>query len=182
MTEDEKAIESEIQAKELNAPRLTSENVDSVIVGEAYHVFPGTTLTVCCLVLRNGFSVTGESAAAVWKILTKNWAGKLLEAMPATRFGCLRDMRCASVYSLRAYLAWQTWQLLQRCGMEKRVRIENADLSDSRIVVEIWKCNALLKLVCMDYPADLREFTVSSDQYLVVREARTAPINATVPG
>lgn len=66
--------------------------------------------------------------------------------------------------------------------MEKRVRIENADLSDSRIVVEIWKRNALLKLVRLDYPADLREFTVSGDQYLVVREARTATMNATVPG
>ena len=58
--------------------------------------------------------------------------------------------------------------------MEKRVRIENADFSDSRIVVEIWKGNALLKLVRMDYPADLREFIVSGDQYLVIREARKA--------
>lgn len=63
MTEDEKAIESEIQEKGLNAPRLSPESIDSVIVGEDYHVFPGTTLTVCCLVLRNGFTVTGESAA-----------------------------------------------------------------------------------------------------------------------
>ena len=29
-----------------------------------YHVFPGTTLTVCCLILENGFTVTGQSAAA----------------------------------------------------------------------------------------------------------------------
>ena len=35
-----------------------------MITGEDYHVFPGTTLTVCCLKLRNGFTVTGESAAA----------------------------------------------------------------------------------------------------------------------
>ena len=34
------------------------------IVGEAYHVFPGTTLTVCCLTLANGFNVVGESACA----------------------------------------------------------------------------------------------------------------------
>lgn len=63
MTEDEKAIESEIQGKGLSAPRLSPESIDAVIIGEAYHVFPGTTLTVCCLVLRNGFTVTGESAA-----------------------------------------------------------------------------------------------------------------------
>ena len=61
---DEKAIEAEIQAKGLNAPRLTPEAIDATIVGCAYQVFPGTTLTVCCLSLRNGYQVTGESAAA----------------------------------------------------------------------------------------------------------------------
>lgn len=63
MNKDEQAIESEIQTKELNAPRLSPEKIDAVIAGEDYHVFPGTTLTVCCLKLRNGFAVTGESAA-----------------------------------------------------------------------------------------------------------------------
>lgn len=60
----EKEIEQEIQAKNLNAPRLTPASIDAVIAGEDYHVFPGTPLTVCCLTLRNGFTVTGESAAA----------------------------------------------------------------------------------------------------------------------
>lgn len=64
MNKDEQAIEAEIQAKGLNAPRLSPEKIDAVITGEDYHVFPGTTLTVCCLKLRNGFTVTGESAAA----------------------------------------------------------------------------------------------------------------------
>ncbi|MFC7399575.1 Gp49 family protein [Chelatococcus sp. GCM10030263] len=48
----------------MNAPRLTPGHIDEQIVGEAYHVFPGTTLTICALALRNGFHVTGESAAA----------------------------------------------------------------------------------------------------------------------
>ena len=61
---NEAQIEQEIQAKGLNAPRLSPEKIDAVIVGEDYYVFPGTTLTVCCLKLRNGFTVTGESAAA----------------------------------------------------------------------------------------------------------------------
>lgn len=61
---DEQAIEQEIQAKGLNAPRLTPEAIDATVVSEQYHVFEGTTLTVCCLKLRNGFTVTGESAAA----------------------------------------------------------------------------------------------------------------------
>lgn len=61
---NEDAVESEIQAKGLNAPRLSPALIDEQIVAEAYHVFPGTTLTVCALTLRNGFNVVGESAAA----------------------------------------------------------------------------------------------------------------------
>ena len=64
MSINEQAIESEIQAKNLNAPRLSPDKIDAVIIGEDYYVFPGTTLTVCCLQLRNGFTVTGESASA----------------------------------------------------------------------------------------------------------------------
>lgn len=57
-------IESEIQAKGLNAPRLTPRLIDEAILAESYHVFPGTTTTVCCLTLKNGFTVVGEAAAA----------------------------------------------------------------------------------------------------------------------
>ena len=64
MSKNEQALEAEIQAKGLNAPRLNPAMIDATITGEAYHVFPGTTLTVCALTLRNGFIVTGESAAA----------------------------------------------------------------------------------------------------------------------
>lgn len=61
---DETATEDEIRAKGKVAPRLTPGLIDDQIVGEAYYVFPGTTLTVCALTLKNGFNVTGESAAA----------------------------------------------------------------------------------------------------------------------
>ena len=61
---DEKAIEAEINAKGLNAPRLNPDMIDAAIVSEQYHVFTGTTMTVCALTLRNGYIVTGESAAA----------------------------------------------------------------------------------------------------------------------
>lgn len=61
---NESEVEAEIQAKNLNAPRLTPALIDEQIVSEAFHVFPGTTLTVCALTLRNGFQVVGESAAA----------------------------------------------------------------------------------------------------------------------
>lgn len=64
MSKDETAIEAEIQAKGLHAPRLTPQQIDSMIDKVEFHVFPGTTLTVCAMTLRNGFIVTGESAAA----------------------------------------------------------------------------------------------------------------------
>lgn len=59
---DEQELEQEIQEKGLDAPRLTPELIDSVIVAEQFHVFEGSQLTVCCLTLTNGFTVTGESA------------------------------------------------------------------------------------------------------------------------
>lgn len=61
---DEHEIEKEIQAKGLTAPRLTPADIDATIVKEMFWHPPGTTLTVCVLILRNGFNVTGESAAA----------------------------------------------------------------------------------------------------------------------
>ena len=61
---NENEVEKEIQAKGLTAPRITPDQVDAAIAGEEYHVFGGTTLTVCCLSLANGFTVTGESACA----------------------------------------------------------------------------------------------------------------------
>lgn len=61
---NEQTIEKEIMEKGLNAPRLTPEKIDTVIADEAYHVFEKTSLTVCCLTLKNGFTVTGESACA----------------------------------------------------------------------------------------------------------------------
>lgn len=64
MPMNETEIEAEIQAKGLNAPRLTPDLIDQTINSEQYHVFAGTTLTVCALTLRNGYIVTGESAAA----------------------------------------------------------------------------------------------------------------------
>ena len=62
-TDAEAAIEAEIQARERTAPRLTPATLDQKITAEQYHVFPGTTLTVCALTLENGYCVTGESAA-----------------------------------------------------------------------------------------------------------------------
>ncbi len=59
---NEVRVEEEIQKKGLNAPRLTPDLIDAVIDHDQYHVFEGSMLTVCCLTLRNGFTVVGESA------------------------------------------------------------------------------------------------------------------------
>lgn len=59
---NEAEIEQEIQEKQLNAPRLTPMSIDDAIVSVQYYVFPGTVCTVCCLTLKNGFAVVGESA------------------------------------------------------------------------------------------------------------------------
>ncbi len=61
---NEQEIEQQIQEKKLNAPRLTPDHINSVIVNEQYHVFEGTCTTVCCLTLKNGFTCIGESACA----------------------------------------------------------------------------------------------------------------------
>lgn len=46
----------------MECKRILPEELEAEIVGEDYHVFPGTTLTVCALKLRNGMAITGESA------------------------------------------------------------------------------------------------------------------------
>ena len=57
-------VEQEIKDKGLTAPRVTPALVEAAIVGEYYHIPPNTTLTLCVLTLKNGFTVTGESACA----------------------------------------------------------------------------------------------------------------------
>lgn len=61
---DELNLEAEIKGKGLNAPRLSPSMIDETIVSADYHVFKDTCLTVCCITLKNGFTVTGESACA----------------------------------------------------------------------------------------------------------------------
>lgn len=64
MSASDEAIEAEIVAKGLTAPRITNADIDRAIIQELYHVFPGTTVTICALVLRNGYLTIGHSACA----------------------------------------------------------------------------------------------------------------------
>lgn len=78
---NDQQIESEIQAKGLNAPRVTPHDIEGNISSEHYFTAssaiehneggptvaapePTKLLTFCVLVLKNGFTVTGESACA----------------------------------------------------------------------------------------------------------------------
>lgn len=61
---NEQELEQSIIDKELTAPRITPDNIDANIIGEEYYVFPGTTVTICLLTLKNKYTVTGESACA----------------------------------------------------------------------------------------------------------------------
>lgn len=44
--------------------RVTPAMIEAAIDKEHYFVVPGTTLTVCALVLKNGFTAVGEAACA----------------------------------------------------------------------------------------------------------------------
>ena len=48
----------------IGGKRVTLEALKANIVKEDFHVFHGSQLTVCVLTLKNGFTVTGESACA----------------------------------------------------------------------------------------------------------------------
>ena len=57
------SIEQQLQDKGLNSPRLDPTHIANTIVGESFHKLTNV-LTVCVLTLRNGYTVTGESACA----------------------------------------------------------------------------------------------------------------------
>lgn len=104
MSKDEQAIEQEIQRKGLTAPRLTPQHIDETIVSEAFHVFPGTTLTVCALTLRNGFLVTGESAAASPSNFDEELGRKIARDNARNKIWALEGYLLRENLSLRAAL------------------------------------------------------------------------------
>ncbi|MCB0257981.1 MAG: hypothetical protein KDI55_30025 [Anaerolineae bacterium] len=99
MNKNEQEIEKEIQEKGLNAPRLNPQMIDDTIVSEQYHVFPGTTMTVCALTLRNGFIVIGESAAASPENFDKDIGRKIARENARNKIWALEG------YNLRTKLA-----------------------------------------------------------------------------
>lgn len=83
------SIEKEIQEKGLTAPRITPERIQEIIKSEAYHVFTESQLTVCCLTLENGFTVTGESACASPENFDAEIGQKIAKANAANKIWAL---------------------------------------------------------------------------------------------
>ena len=102
-------LEQEIRAKGLTAPRITPADIEANIASEHYftaddgewcasrHVSKPkhpqlSLLTFCVLVLRNGFTVTGESACASPENFNAELGRKIA-----------RDNAVAKVWSLMGY-------------------------------------------------------------------------------
>lgn len=117
------AIEDAIKAKGLTAPRITPDDVKANIASEHYFTaaqalrlggtepHPLDLLTFCVLVLKNGFTVTGESACA---------SPENFDAEIGRRIA--RDNAVAKIwplmgYELRSHLHERAQYLAQpRCG------------------------------------------------------------------
>ena len=127
----DKDIEQQIQAKGLTAPRVTPEHIQSVISHELYFtaqqgvygeaVFHVTDLkdtpaypvhqslgllTFCVMVLKNGFTVTGESACASPENFDPEIGRKIA-----------RDNAVNKIWALEGYLLKQ--KLSEKCTDER---------------------------------------------------------------
>ncbi len=107
------SIEAEIQAKGLTAPRVTPERIESVISAEYFFTAADATkdspqmpelglLTICVLVLRNGFTVLGKSACASPENFNAELGRKIARADAVNQIWPLEG------YALRQYLFEQS--------------------------------------------------------------------------
>lgn len=117
MSTTDESIEQEIQAKGLTAPRVTPADIEANIACEHYFtagqgilgnidVVPDEDqldllelLTFCVLVLRNGFTVTGESACASPENFDAEVGRKI------ARKNAVQKVRTLMGYELRSQLA-----------------------------------------------------------------------------
>jgi hypothetical protein len=103
---DEQDVETRLQDLGLNAPRLSPEKIDAVIVSSTFTILPSGRTTICELTLKNGFTVRGESS--VISIANFNKAlGEELAYKDAKR----------KVWQLEAYLLSQ--ELSERASYAK---------------------------------------------------------------
>lgn len=103
---NEQQLEAAIQAKGLNAPRLKPEDIDAEIVSETFTILPSGKVMVCELILKNGFSVRGESAV----VSPENFNKEI--GMSVSRKNARNK-----VWELKAYLLQET--LFQQSRLSK---------------------------------------------------------------
>jgi len=89
----EESIEAEIQEKGLNAPRLTPDLIDSKIEYCEFFRVTNTTVTICAMILKNGYTVVGKSAA----VSMENFDAPLGEKIA-------RDDAREQIWALEGYL------------------------------------------------------------------------------
>lgn len=92
-----KLIEAVVVAGGQPVNRLTAAHIDAVIVKEAFHVFPDSTVTVCMLTLRNGAKVLGHNYGSI-DPSQQDWATGRREA---------RAIAVEKVWELEGYLLRQ---------------------------------------------------------------------------
>lgn len=145
-------IEQEIQAKGLTAPRVTLADIEAEIASEHYftaaealvattpipagsavYVYePLNLLTFCVLVLRNGFTVTGESACASPENFDAEIGRKIARQKAVAKIGSLLGFR------LRDRLAAPESRVLHRdAGTGQLVSAEYAAENPSTTVREV---------------------------------------------
>ena len=113
---EETELEKKLQEKGLNAPRLNPSKIDEQIEDVSYGVHFGV-LTVCCIRLKNGFTVTGESACASPETSIKKLVRTYLSRTPVIKSGCSRG------YLLREHL-WRREQHTLGNGELVQSRVE----------------------------------------------------------
>jgi hypothetical protein len=150
---NDQQIESEIQAKGLTAPRITPADIEANIVKEVYFTAAEgiaghatmtgdhsktitsehTLLTFCVLTLRNGFTVTGESACASPENFDAEIGRKIARTNAVQKIWPLMgyELKCrlAREAAIKCRLAREA---AKPAGFQDRVRAEAAEL-DERI-------------------------------------------------
>jgi len=87
LSASEAAIEAELKTKGLNAPRLTPADIDATIVGEDYHVFAGTTVTVCALKLQRLCCDRRKHRCLPGKLRCRDWPAGRARRSPQQDLG-----------------------------------------------------------------------------------------------
>lgn len=81
------------EVKASAAPRITPDRIEAAIKDEQYHVFEGTTVTVCMLTLSNGAKVIGHNYGSI-DPAQQDWTIGKIEA---------REMAVEKVWELEGY-------------------------------------------------------------------------------